>query len=107
MLQQLDVKGHIVPGTITTMSRYCYHLGYNLSTEEIHLSPEKVKGIQEFARPPTKRKFCGFLGLSVCCRLGSMRLVPSFSLLASPLYVLINISLPEYLPWENKQKQTL
>lgn len=46
-----------------------HYLGHNLNAEGIHLSPKRIKLIQESPRPITKQKLHRFLGLAGYCRL--------------------------------------
>ena len=66
------------------------YLGYRVSAEGISTDPKKVLAVQNFPVPKDVRELCSFLGLLSYYR----RFIPSFSVVASPLFTLTRKDTP-------------
>uniref|UniRef100_K7E0E8 Uncharacterized protein n=1 Tax=Monodelphis domestica TaxID=13616 RepID=K7E0E8_MONDO len=101
LLKSLAQKGHKVSKEkMQFVSSQVKFLGHLISAEGRSLDPARVAAILNFPRPKTKRQLRGFMGLAGYCRLW----VPSFSLVAKPLFDLLKASSPEPLIWNEAAK---
>uniref|UniRef100_A0A5F8HBR7 Gag-Pol polyprotein n=1 Tax=Monodelphis domestica TaxID=13616 RepID=A0A5F8HBR7_MONDO len=101
LLKSLAQKGHKVSKEkMQFVSSQVKFLGHLISAEGCSLDPARVAAILNFPRPQTKRQLRGFMGLAGYCRLW----VPSFSLVAKPLFDLLKASSPEPLIWNEAAK---
>ncbi len=75
--------------------RECTYLGHIVGNGRVKPDPEKVRAVESFPRPVTKKQVRGFLGLTGYYR----RFIENYSRIAAPLTDLTKKSLPDKANW--------
>ena len=76
------------------------YLGFEVSSDGVHASPDKVKAVVEWPRPPTVHDVGSFLGLASCYR----KFIQGFSQIARPLKDLTRAGIT--WDWNDREEQS-
>lgn len=99
-LKLLALKGHKVSKEKLKFAQaLAWYLGLVISEQGIHLSPGRLYCVLNFPKSKTKYQIWGFLGPVGYC----WNWIPSCSLIAKPLYVLLNNNYPNSIFAEESQ----
>ena len=76
----------------------CVYLGHRIGSGKVSPDDIKVKAIEQFSTPTSKKQVCSFLGLAGYYR----KFIPQYATVAAPLSDLTRKTQPEVVKWSSE-----